>query len=132
MATLLQAVRTYGPKLELGPRAELDELAAWMASRTGLNKSEAMMSFQEMSEMLLAFNNRGVPVKIPGVGTFTPSIDRHGMLKINFRPDPALKKGSNAPNAYKGKITNRERIGLDNDGYKEIWDPDHPDDPLEI
>jgi hypothetical protein len=132
MAKILQAFRAYGPKLELGPMAELDELAEWMSSRTGVNKSEAMMMFQEMSEMFLAFNNRGVPVKIPGVGIFSPSIDRHGTVKNNFRADPALKKGSNAPDAYKGKIVNREHIGLDDAGYKELWDPDHLDDPLDI
>lgn len=26
----------------------------------------------------------------------------------------------------------KSRIGLDNDGYKELWDADHPDDPLEV
>ncbi len=33
MGTLLQVARQYRPKLELGPKAELDELADWMASR---------------------------------------------------------------------------------------------------
>jgi len=32
----------------------------------------------------------------------------------------------------KGEIKNREHIGLDNAGYKALWDPDHPDDPLEF
>jgi hypothetical protein len=132
MARIVQAVNQYGPKPEFGPTAQLDELAAWMASRTGLNKSEAMMLFQEMSEMILAFNMRGVPVKIPGVGIFSPGIDRAGTLRVNFRNDPALRKGSNAPGAYKGEIKNAERVGLDDAGYKALWDADHPDDPLEV
>jgi len=132
MATILQAVSEFGPKLELAPTAQLDESAEWMAMRTGLNKSEVTMMLEEMSEMILAFNNRGIPVKLPGVGTFTPSIDRHGVIRNNFRSDVALKKGSNAPEAYKGAIDNRERIGLNDAGYKEIWDAAHPDDPLII
>jgi nucleoid DNA-binding protein len=132
MATLLNAFRAYGPKLDLGPTAQLDELVDWMASRTGINKSEVMMMFQEMSEMILTFNLRGISVKLPGVGTFAPSVDRHGTIKNNFRSDAALKKGSNAPDAYKGEIVNRERIGLDDAGYKALWDPDHPGDPLEV
>ena len=132
MAKILNAFRAYGPRLDLGPTAQLDELAGWMASRTGINKSEVMMMFQEMSEMILAFNLRGVPVKLPGVGIFSPSIDRNGAIKNNFRSDVALKRGSNAPDAYKGEIVNRERIGLDDAGYKALWDPDHPGDPLEI
>ncbi|MBU1750473.1 MAG: hypothetical protein KKA73_22540 [Chloroflexi bacterium] len=66
------------------------------------------------------------------MGTFTPSIDRHGAVKINLRVDTALKEGSNARDAYHGEIVNRERVGLSNEEYKALWDADHPDDPLEI
>jgi hypothetical protein len=31
-----------------------------------------------------------------------------------------------------GRIVNRKHIGLDNAGYKALWDADHPEDPLEI
>ena len=132
MAKILQAVRDYGPKLDLAPTAQVKEQTDWMASRTGLNRSEVGMALQEMSEMLLAFLNRGIPVKLPGVGTFTPSIDRHGTVKVNFRPDVALKDGCNAKEAYKGAILNRERIGLDDAGYKALWDAAHSTDPLEV
>jgi len=132
MAKILQAVRDYGPKLELGPTAQLKEQTDWMASRTGLNPSEVSMVLQETSAMLLAFLNRGIPVKLPGVGIFTPSIDRHGVVKVNLRVDTALKDGCNARDAYHGAIVNRERMGLSDEEYKALWDAAHPDDPLEI
>ncbi len=132
MARIVQAVNKYGPRLEFGPTAQLDEIAAWIVSRTGANKSEVMAMIQELSEMILAFTVRGIPVKLPGVGIFSPSIDRHGRFKINVRIDMALKQGSNAPDAYKGKIRNKEHIGLDNAGYKGLWDVNHPDDLLII
>ena len=132
MARIVQAVNAYGPKLGLNPTAQLDRVASWMAMRTGLNKSEVMMVLQEMNEAILYFNNEGTPIKLPGVGTFTPSIDRNGKFKINFRADVALKNGINAPGAYQGTVRNKDRIGLDNAGYKELWDADHPDDPLEV
>lgn len=132
MATILQAVNQYGPKAALKPTAQLEKLAEWMAMRTGVNKSEALMIFQESSEAILYFCKDGQPVKIPGVGTFTPSINRHGDLLIHFRADVALKNGINTPSAYGGVIANKERIGWTNEQYKEAWDADHPDDPLEI
>ena len=132
MATILQAVNQYGPKLELKPTAQLDKLAEWMAMRTGINKSEAMMVFQETSEVILYFCKDGQPVKIPGVGTFTPSMDRDGALMINFRADVALKNGINTPAAYEGVVANKERIGWTNQQYKEAWDVDHATDPLVI
>ena len=132
MTSILQAFRQYGPRLGLSSTAQLGEVSNWMSMRTGANKSEIIMILQELSDAILYFNNRGIPVKIPGVGTFTPSIDRRGTIKNHFRADMALKKGSNAPDAYKGEVLNKGRIGLDNEGYKALWDADHPDDPLEI
>ena len=66
------------------------------------------------------------------MGTFTPSVNREGTFKINFRADMNLKKSINAPDAYIGELANKNRIDLDNVSYKELWDADHPDDPLEI
>ena len=53
MAKLLQAVNQYGPKLELNPTVEIKELAEWIASRTGLNKSELTMALEELGEPFL-------------------------------------------------------------------------------
>lgn len=132
MAKILQAIVEFGPRLELKPTAKLEKVAEWMAMRTGLNKSEVMMVFQEESEAILNFCNDGVPVKIPGVGTFTPSIDRDGSLSINFRADMELKNGINVPNGYSGEVSNKANIGITNERLKELWDAAHPEDPLVI
>jgi nucleoid DNA-binding protein len=125
-------VRAYGPQLKLNPTAQLDQVADWMAMRTGVNKSEVMMVLQETSEAIIYFNSQGTPIKLPGVGTFTPSIDRTGAYSINLRADAALKKQINAPGDYKGQVVNKARVGLDNAGYKQLWDAEHPDDPLDV
>jgi nucleoid DNA-binding protein len=132
MAKFLQAIVQYGPRLELQSTAQLDQVSEWMAMRTGLNKSEAMLVFQEMSDAILNFAKNGAPVKFPGVGTFSPSIDRNGDVSINFRADSVLRNGINAPSAYRGAIANKAHIGLENDKFKQLWDTDHPDDPLEL
>ncbi|NOH04860.1 MAG: hypothetical protein HND47_24280 [Chloroflexi bacterium] len=132
MAKFIQAVTQYGPRVELKPTAQLEKVAEWMSMRTGLNKSEILMILQEQSEAILYFNKDGVPVKLPGVGTFTPSIEGDGTFNIGFRADPALKKGINSTDAYEGEIKNRERIGWTRQQYKELWDSEHPQDPLEI
>lgn len=132
MATLLQAIQAYGPKLELNQTTQLNEVADWMAMRTGVNKSEALLLLQEINEAILFFNRQGTPIKLPGIGTFSPSVKRDGGLNINLRTDMELKNGINAPSAYVGRVANRINIGLDNEGFKNLWDTDHPDDPLEL
>jgi len=132
MAKIVQAVNAYGPKLDLHPTVGLERVSEWSAMRTGMNKSEVMMSMQEFGEAILYFAKDGTPVKLPGVGIFTPSIDREGNLSINFRADSALKKGLDTLSRYEGQMTNRQNVGIDNAKYKALWDADHPDDPLEI
>ena len=132
MATLIQAIQAYGPKLILRPTAQLDEIADWMAMRTGVNKSEALMLLQELNEAILYHNRRGTPVKLPGIGIFSPSIKRNGNYRINVRVDSLLKKGINTTNIYIGQMSQREHIGFTNEEFKVMWDAVHPNDPLEL
>jgi hypothetical protein len=132
MANLLQANNTYGPKLDLNQMVELQQVVIWMSSRTGLNKSEVMMVLQELHEGILFFNGQGTPVKLPGVGIFSPGVNRQGTYKINFRADAELKKGINNSYGYQGRIQNKGRAGLTNEEFKVLWDADNPEDPLDI
>ncbi len=132
MAYLIQAMQAYGPKIELNETVQLNEVAKWMAMRTGLNKSEVMLVLQELNEAIIYFNCQGTPLKLPGIGIFSPSINREGTLKVNLRTDNELRNGVNNAGAYVGRVLNKSAIGLTNEEYKDLWDADHPDDPLEL
>ena len=132
MAKFIQAYQTYGPQVKLNKTVRVDTLADWISMRTSLNKSQVMMTLQELNEAVFFFAKEGSPVKLPGLGIFTPGIDRHGNYRVNVRVDKALRQGLNQPNVFGGRIENPGQIGLDNDGYKLLWDTEHPEDPLEI
>lgn len=119
--------------------AETENIVEWATARNRLLSSGAVkVALIGIAEAVLHFNGEGIPVRLEGLGIFTPTIDRSGTIKHNYRADAKLKKRSNAEGAYTGlpaqagRITNGEHIGLSNAGYKELWDADHPDDPLEI
>jgi hypothetical protein len=131
MAKMVQAVNIYGPKVDHKPTAQLEKISEWISMRTGLNKSDVLMAFTEISDAILFYNRDGAPVKILGVGTFTPYINREGGFSVHFRADMALKNGINAPGNFQGELLNKDRIGLSDEDYKALWDADHPDDPLE-
>ena len=69
-------------------------------------------------------------MKLPGVGTFTPSVTREGKYRTTYCADTALNKALNAPDAYLGNIKNKQNIGLTNAELKALWDAEHPTDPL--
>ena len=132
MAKIVHAVRRYGPKLERLPTAQIDDVVEWMASRTGLNRSEVLMVVAELHEAILFFNREGRAVKLPDIGTFAPGIDRDGNVRINFQTAVRLKKALARRDQYTGRIRNKARIGWTNADYKALWDAENPDDPLEI
>jgi hypothetical protein len=90
------------------------------------------MVLDELKSAVLFFNRMGSPVKLPGLGWFSPTIKRDGKLKINLRVDKDLHKGINADDAFYGEVINHTHIGLDDAAYKSLWDTEYPDDPLEI
>ena len=132
MAKLLQAIAAYIPRLDLNKTAQLKSLVRWMSSRTGVNSSEVKMVLEELHEGIIFYASQGTPVKLPGVGTFTPVINRDGTFKIGFRADPDLKRAINMEGRYEGRMKQPGNIGITNEALKELWDADHPDDPLEI
>jgi nucleoid DNA-binding protein len=132
MANLIEAMRQLGPKLKLNRTLPEEDLADWIAMRTSLKPSEVSMMIQELRTGILYFNQRGTPVKLTGLGKFSPSIRRDGKVRINLRLDHTLRKKIFRLENFKGEVENRSAVGLDNDDLKAQWDADHPDDPLEF
>jgi hypothetical protein len=67
-------------------------------------------------------------VKFEGLGTYTPSIDLEGKLKISHRADRSLTNALNAQGAFQGEIENRANIGKTSDGLVAMWNAANPDD----
>lgn len=130
MATLIEAIRRFGPKIRLNSTVPQRELAEWISMRTGLNANQVMLVLQELKAAILYFNRQGTPVNLPGLGWFAPSVARNGQFRINLRIAPELRKGMNLNDSFGGRIDNRGNIGADNITLKTQWDAENPDNPL--
>jgi hypothetical protein len=130
MASRIKAINAYMPRIELGRRAEMDELIDLIAARTGLNEGEIRQVLLEMRDSVLFYNLQGRAVKLEGLGTYTPVIQLDGDFKVGHRADVALKKGLNAPGEFRGDIENSENIGKTGDELVAMWNEDHSDDPV--
>ncbi len=84
----------------------------------------------ELRDAVIAFNRQGRPVKLEGLGIYSPSIDLAGALKVGHRADTALTKALNTGAAYRGEVENRENIGKSSDDLLALWSAQHPDDPV--
>ncbi|MCB0168275.1 MAG: hypothetical protein KDI79_28870, partial [Anaerolineae bacterium] len=67
-----------------------------------------------------------------GLGTFFPSMDRNGKVRMNVRFDKALVDKMNGSKFYTGTVVNKSNIGWTNEQFKVVWDEANPDDPMDL
>lgn len=132
MASILQAVRVFGPKLVYNRTATTDELSGWISGRTGLTRGQVRLVLSELQEAIVSFATAGTPVVLEGIGRVRPTIARGGRLHLRWLPDRRLRLALANVEAYRGTILNRGNIRLADADYKVLWDAAFPDDPLEV
>ena len=130
MARLIQAIAKYGPRVERGRTAQLDEVAKEMARGGSLHEFGIRSVLTALPEALVWFNQQGRAVKLTGIGTFGTTVDRNGRIGVSYYQDPGLRAQLNSQLARSKHIRNRRNIGLDDAGYIALWNAEHPDDPV--
>ncbi|MGD8552926.1 MAG: hypothetical protein PVG02_04640 [Anaerolineales bacterium] len=130
MAKRINAIKAFMPQIELNQTIKVEELTQYISRGTNLNPSEIKFMLDELSDAILFFTSRGQPVKLKGLGTFTPGIRLNGEFTLNVRIDRDLVKGLNTPDAFKGRIRNRHNMGKSGEDLVHQWNQDNPDDPV--
>ncbi len=128
MATLIKAIASYGPRVELQHTIQTRELAGYIQGRTSLNRGEVENVLRELNEAIIFFARQGAPVKLGGVGIFTPIISLTGALGIGFRLDNDIDGMLNVENLFTGTVKNRENVGKTAEEIKAMWNEEHPGD----
>ena len=132
MASRIKAIGAYRPRVEQGTTVQKPELLRSSSRATGLVEGTLDLGIKELRDQIVEFCRAGRAVKVDGLGTWTPNIGLDGSLDIQYRADNALVNGLNVPGMFTGRIINRENIGKDGNDLVEMWNSDHPEDPVTI
>ncbi len=130
MATILQVIQAYSPRIIKGPIIGIDDVVSYIADRTGMNEGPIRLALMELRDAVAFYNLKGSSVKLDGLGIYSPDIDLSGTVKVSHRPDKGLKNRLNAPGEFRGHIKNHKMIGMSMEELVEIWNEEHPDDPV--
>jgi hypothetical protein len=128
MAKRINAIKALMPQIELNKTIQVDELTRYISRGTNLTPGQIKFILDELSDALLFFMSSGQPVKLEGLGTFTPTIKLSGDVTINVRVDRELIKSINKPGAFTGRLRNQANIGKSSDDLVDEWDQLHPED----
>lgn len=132
MATFIEVYSQHGPRIVAGQRAGSKQLTRRMADTTGQHRGEILRVLLALLDALVYFNREGRTVEIPGIGSFQPVLKGDGRIRVQFHPTADYIHEIENLKDFEGEIRNSENIGLSPEGFKEIWDAAHPDDPMEL
>ncbi len=99
------------PRIKLNKPVEKNELIKFINSRSGFVASDIVGMIYELRDVILYYLRNGTPVKLEGIGIFSPSIKLDGAIRIKFRADKELVAELNRENNLKNRITNRKYLG---------------------
>lgn len=109
----------------------MKELGDFIAARSSLYKADLQFVLSELTAAVIFFNKQGRGVKLPGLGTFLPTIGLDGSFRVSHRLDKEINNGPNTPGAYSGEITRRKNMGKTAEQLAALWNKDNPADPVE-
>ncbi len=131
MATLIQSLQKYGPKINL---IEADDHLRFMEQINQLTTlSQGVVKNVQESEVetLISLLKEGRSVNT-GVAIFRPTIDAQGNLSVNVRVDKRITAALNVPGAFTGKVNNSANIGKPTDEIVGMWNEEHPEDLIPL
>jgi len=130
MAKKIQAIATYGPRIDLMEAADVERFMALITQRTTLSSGVVKNVQESEVETLIGLLKEGRPVHT-GVAIFTPSINLDGSFDVNVRVDKRILSAINSIGGFTGKITNNENIGKASADLEAIWNEHHPQDQID-
>jgi len=98
------------PRLILRSVADTRDLARLIADASSFSPPDTVGMIYALRYALLEFASDARPLKLEGIGIFTPSIQLNGKITIRFRPDKSLIRDLNGSQHFSGKIKNRKNI----------------------
>jgi hypothetical protein len=130
MASRIEAINAYRPRINLGVTVQKPALLRAVSRATSLVEGTVDMAIKETRDQIIEICHSGRAVKVEGLGRFMPCMDLEGNLTISFKPDPTFSEGLKSKGTFQGEVLNREHIGLTGDELVQMWNDNHPEDPV--
>jgi hypothetical protein len=130
MAILIQAFSKYCPKIDLGDPADSKRYMELITQRTTLSAGVVKNVQESEVETLIGLLREGRSVHT-GIAIFRPTIDAQGNLSVSVRVDKRITDALNYPGTFSGRITNSANIGKTSEEIVQLWNKEHPEDPIE-
>jgi hypothetical protein len=132
MANKIEAINAYRPRIKRGKIVELNESAYLLEKRTSLYMSSIYATLIELKFLASFILKGGRSLRLPGIGLLSPEISLDGKIIVTLKLDKEIINELNQEvDGFWGEIINKKMIGKTVDELVNIWNEQHPDDPVE-
>jgi nucleoid DNA-binding protein len=132
MATLIEAVNAYRPRVAQKETIGMAVLAERLAQGSLFSESIARMVLSDLQREVTRALRQGNAVRLPGIGRFSMHLRVDGRMRPTMTVDRALRIALRDVDAFRGTVERRENIGLSTSQIVALWNEEHPDDPVEL
>ncbi len=129
MAHRVQAFATYGPRIKPATVMESEEFIMQLVVGTNQSRGSPLAVLLEIESISENALKSGRIVKLPNGMTLRPVMKRNGRVEIAVRLNPAMIRRVNTE--FRGKVINPGNAGKSDAEFVELWNSEHPEDPIE-
>ncbi len=132
MSKKIQAISAYRPRIKKNSTASEKMVAARMEDRSQMSIGQVRAVFSDFGDTAMFYLLNRQDVELGEMGKFIIDIGLDGTVSLGFKVnarylhklDALFKKNAET-------IENAEHIGKNGDQLCDVWDVEHPDDPIE-
>jgi hypothetical protein len=106
-----------------------DEFVEQLVVCTNQSRGSLLAMLAEMGVICENALKSGRIVRLPNGMTLRPTMKRDGRIEIAVRINPALTRRVNT--GFRAKVINHANIGRETAELVELWNENHPNDPIE-
>lgn len=110
--------------------ASAGEIIENVVAVTNQSKGSLLAVLAELDVQIIAGLKAGRIVRLPNGTRFEPIGKKDGSIDIRVTVNPELDRAVNA--AFRGKWINPENIGKSEEQMIELWNTNHPEDPISL
>ncbi len=129
MASKIQAIRAYSPRIKLREAVSVDQFRSLVKERAALSLGIVRGVEECILEILVQKLAEGRPVHTE-FAIFTPGLNLDGSLRINVRMSRRVQRALEDPDVRQYEVRNARNIGKGGAELAQQWNADHPEDPV--
>lgn len=109
------------PRLKLNSPLEKRQLINYISHSSGFTAGDIMGMIYALRDVLMDHLKYATPVRLEGIGIFSPTIKLDGTVNVRFRPDKEFLRELNAQKEYlKDRISHKKNVGKTLEDLQEL------------